>query len=78
MGRSGEKSQKTTQINFCRLLHKLVWPLQKIAAEVFTRKDVGDYVNKKFVSVKYDVEKPNGLDSLANTEIKFLPSLPYY
>ena len=60
------------------MLHKLVWPLQKIAAEVFTRKDVGDYVNKKFVSVKYDVEKPNGLDSLANTEIKFLPSLPYY
>ena len=37
-------------------------PCKKLAAEVFTRKDVGDYVNKKFVSVKYDVEKPNGLE----------------
>jgi len=37
-------------------------PCKKLAAEVFTRKDVGDYVNKKFVSVKYDVEKTNGLE----------------
>ncbi|WP_065218988.1 MULTISPECIES: thioredoxin family protein [Butyricimonas] len=36
-------------------------PCKKLAAEVFTQKEVGKYINKNFVSVKYDVEKDAGL-----------------
>lgn len=37
-------------------------PCKQLAKEVFTREDVGQWVNEHFVSVKYDVEKENGLN----------------
>ena len=37
-------------------------PCKRLAAEVFPREDLGTYVNERFVSVKYDVERGNGLE----------------
>ena len=37
-------------------------PCKQLAKDVFTREDVGQFVNEQFVSVKYDVEKENGLN----------------
>ncbi|MDE7073905.1 MAG: thioredoxin family protein [Odoribacter sp.] len=36
-------------------------PCKRLASEVFTQKEVGDFLNSRFVCVKYDVEKENGL-----------------
>ena len=57
-----KKAKKQRKLIFVDCYTSWCGPCKKLAAEVFTRKDVGDYVNKKFVSVKYDVEKPNGLE----------------
>ena len=37
-------------------------PCKMLATDVFTRDDVGLFLNDKFVNVKYDVEKDPGLD----------------
>lgn len=36
-------------------------PCKRLAAEVFTQPKVGEFLNSRFVCVKYDVEKENGL-----------------
>lgn len=37
-------------------------PCRQLSRDVFPREDVGNYVNDKFVSVKYDVERGEGLN----------------
>lgn len=35
-------------------------PCKYMASRVFTREDVGDFINKNFIAVKYDMEKGEG------------------
>ena len=36
-------------------------PCKQLATEIFPQKIVGDFMNSKFVNVKYDMEKEEGL-----------------
>lgn len=57
-----KKAQKQKKPVFVDCYTSWCGPCRKLAAEVFTREDVGNLLNKRFVCVKYDVEKGAGLE----------------
>ena len=57
-----KKAQKQKKPIFVDCYTSWCGPCRKLASEVFTREDVGELLNKRFVCVKYDVEKGAGLD----------------
>lgn len=52
-------------------------PCKAMAREVFSRSDVGDYMNAHFISVKKDMEKGEGIDLYKKYE-KYIPGFPTY
>lgn len=52
-------------------------PCKKLATQIFPQEKVGDYLNERFVNVKYDVEKGEGLafEKLYPGEIKLYPTM---
>jgi thiol-disulfide isomerase/thioredoxin len=66
--------------------HKLIFidcfttwcgPCNRMARDVFPRKDVGDFYNEHFVCVKLDMEKGEGIDIAKSYEIKSFPTYLY-
>ena len=54
-------------------------PCKGLARNAFPKKEMGDFYNKYFVNVKYDMEKPNGIafGKLFNGVVKNFPTLLY-
>lgn len=54
-----------------------VWcgPCKKMAREVFTRKDVGDFFNRFFINVKLDMERGEGLKFREQFPVSAFPTL---
>ncbi|MCK0131691.1 thioredoxin domain-containing protein [Flavobacteriaceae bacterium F08102] len=54
-----------------------VWcsPCKKLAAEVFTQKNVGDFYNKNFINLKIDMEKGEGLEIAQYYKVNSYPTL---
>lgn len=50
-------------------------PCKKLSSEVFPQKVVGDYINERFVSVKYDVEKEEYKFIAKQYEVKAYPTM---
>jgi thioredoxin-related protein len=50
-------------------------PCKKLSAEVFHQKIVGDYINERFVSVKYDVEKEEYKFIAKQFEVRAYPTM---
>lgn len=50
-------------------------PCKALSQKTFPMKEVGDYFNNQFVSIKYDVEKGNGID-FHNKYKDYIPGLP--
>lgn len=56
-----KEAQKQNKLIFVDCYTSWCGPCKQLAAEVFPREDIGEYINDKFVSVKYDVERGEGL-----------------
>ncbi len=54
-----------------------VWcgPCQRMAKEVFTQKEVGDFYNKHFINVKLDMEKGDGVQFGQKYQVSSYPTL---
>lgn len=50
-------------------------PCKWMAANMFTREDLGDYFNKNFICVKFDMENGEGLEIAKEFEVKAYPTL---
>lgn len=50
-------------------------PCKQMASEVFTNAEVGSYFNKKFISVKMDMEKTEGMLVGRRYSVNFYPTL---
>ena len=50
-------------------------PCKMLAKKVFPQKEVGDYFNANFVSVKMDMEKGEGIDLKNKYQVKAFPTL---
>lgn len=50
-------------------------PCKWMAANMFTREDLGDYYNKNFICVKFDMENGEGLEIAKEFEVKAYPTL---
>lgn len=53
-----------------------VWcgPCKKMEKEVFTRPEVANFFNQKFINVKYDMERPGGVDVKNQYGVKVFPT----
>ena len=49
-------------------------PCQYMAKSVFTTKEAGDYFNKKFVNIKIDMEKGEGINRARQFKIQGYPT----
>ncbi len=50
-------------------------PCKVLVRDVFSRKDVGDFMSKSFVSAKYDIDQHTGRDIANKYGIKSIPTL---
>ncbi|MBI5916336.1 MAG: thioredoxin family protein [Bacteroidetes bacterium] len=53
-----------------------VWcgPCKKMEKEVFTRPEVANFFNQKFINVKYDMEQPGGVGVKNQYDVKVFPT----
>lgn len=50
-------------------------PCRMMAANIFTKKEVGDYYNDHFVNVKYDMEQGEGIELAKRFQIRAFPTM---
>lgn len=50
-------------------------PCKMMSKDVFTQKEVGDYMNASFVSIKVDMEKGEGIELAKQYNVKAFPTL---
>lgn len=55
-----EMAVKTGKLVFIDLYATWCPPCRMMERDVFSRKDVGEFMDKRFVAAKYDVDKPLG------------------
>lgn len=69
-----KKQKKTLFVDFYA-----VWcgPCKRMAKEVFTQDSVGDYFNKKFVSIQVDAEKPENVAIATRYKVNAFPTLAF-
>lgn len=51
-----------------------VAPTKKMAKKVYSRKDVGDFINSQYVCCKIDIDKNDGPSIVKEYDIKFAPT----
>lgn len=69
------KAQKSNKLLFIDCYTSWCGPCKRLASEVFPQKQVGDYVNARFVCAKYDMEKPEYKFIADRFEVKAYPTL---
>lgn len=72
-----EEAQKQNKLIFVDCYTSWCGPCKQLATEIFPQKKVGDFMNEKFVCVKYNMEKGEGLkfNSQYPGEVKAYPTL---
>ena len=72
-----EKAKKENKLIFVDCYTDWCGPCERLAREVFPQKAMGDYMNPKFVCVKYDTDKGEGkkFEDLYQSEIPAFPTL---
>jgi thioredoxin-related protein len=53
-------------------------PCKVMSRDVFPQKEVGDYINAGFISIKIDMEKGEGIDLAATYNVKAFPTLLFF
>lgn len=69
------KADKENKLIFVDAYAEWCGPCKKMAKDVFTQKEVGDFFNKKFVNVKMDMEKGEGIGLAGDFGIMAYPTL---
>ena len=72
-----KKAEKTGKLIFVDCYTSWCGPCKQLATEIFPQKKVGDYMNEKFICVKYDMEKEEGLkfNERYPNEVKAYPTM---
>lgn len=70
-----EKAQNENKNIFIDCYTTWCGPCKKMSAEVFPLNEVGDYFNPKFVSVKVDMEKGEGIELRKKFDVNVFPTL---
>lgn len=70
-----EKAKKENKLVFMDAYTSWCGPCKMMSAQVFTRKDVGLYFNEKFVNVKIDMEKGEGIELAKKYNVTAYPTL---
>lgn len=69
------KAEKENKLIFMDAYAEWCGPCKKMAKDVFTQKEVGDYFNAKFINVKMDMEKGEGIGLSSEFGIQAYPTL---
>lgn len=69
------KAAKEDKLIFVDAYAEWCGPCKKMAKDVFTQKEVGDYFNARFVNVKMDMEKGEGIGLSKEFGIQAYPTL---
>lgn len=69
------KANKEDKLIFVDAYAEWCGPCKKMAKDVFTQKEVGDYFNAKFLNVKMDMEKGEGIGLASDFGIMAYPTL---
>lgn len=69
------KAAKEDKLIFMDAYAEWCGPCKKMARDVFTQKEVGDYFNAHFVNVKMDMEKGEGIGLSSDFGIQAYPTL---
>ena len=72
-----EQAKKADKMIFVDCYTSWCGPCKTLATEIFPQEKVGDYMNERFVCVKYDMEKEEGLkfNELYPGEVKAYPTM---
>ena len=71
------KAKKENKLVFVDTYTEWCGPCKRLSKEVFPQKKVGDYFNPRFVSVKIDAEKGEGIEYAKKYQIKSYPTLMF-
>ena len=69
-----QKAKKEKKLLFVDCYTSWCGPCHKMSAEIFPQKVCGDYFNRKFVSIKIDMEKGEGKDLMQQFAVKSFPT----
>lgn len=69
------KAAKENKLIFMDAYAEWCGPCKKMAKDVFTQKEVGDYFNAKFINVKMDMERGEGIALSSQFGIQAYPTL---
>ena len=73
-----KQAKKEKKLIFVDCYTSWCGPCKQLATKLFPQKEVGDFMNAKFVCVKYDMEKEAGLafkEKYSNEEIRYYPTM---
>ncbi|QVY64998.1 thioredoxin fold domain-containing protein [Polaribacter sp. Q13] len=70
-----EKDKKENKLIFMDCYTTWCEPCKKMSKEVFTQKDVGDYLNDNFVNIKIDMEKGKGIELQKKYGVNSYPTM---
>ena len=71
------KAKKENKLIFVDTYTEWCGPCKRLSKEVFPQEKVGDYFNSRFVSIKIDAEKGEGIEFAQKYKIKSFPTLMY-
>lgn len=69
------EAKKQDKILFVDFYAEWCGPCKRMAKNVFTQKEVGDYFNDKFISLQIDAEKPENREVAKRFKIEAFPTL---
>lgn len=69
------KAKKENKMVFMDCYTTWCGPCKMLAKNIFPQKEVGDFFNKHYVSVKMDMEKGEGIELMKKYEVKAFPTL---
>ena len=69
------KAKESNKMVFVDCYTSWCGPCKKLASDVFPQKEVGDYINERFISVKYDVEQEENKFIAKDFKINAYPTL---
>ncbi|NOU59331.1 thioredoxin family protein [Marinifilum caeruleilacunae] len=72
------KAKKENKLLFVDFYTTWCGPCKKMSETIFTQKEVGDYYNKNFISLKVDAEKGEGPKLAEANKVKGFPTMIFF
>ncbi|PKQ63924.1 hypothetical protein BZG02_07895 [Labilibaculum filiforme] len=69
------KAKKENKMVFMDCFTTWCGPCKMMSSNIFPQKEVGDFFNAKYVSIKIDMEKGEGIDLLKTYNVKAFPTM---